>query len=230
MLPPPLDGRAGNRSCSPLSDRGVACCPGSLIADMHDPRIQKLLHGFPFVLRDCPDAGTQDESAAVRLVSFDDGALEGRASSRFPQSLLLEAMAQTASLLTASGAGGPREGLLAGVSRARFGRPPRAGDRLRVSVRITQRHGDLIRVAGRVSEGAEVIAEGEIILAVAPDAAPDRARERQSRSDARTGPDPERTAVTPRSRSSGPMGRDSSQTPTTAVSGPNRQSSRGRPR
>ena len=109
------------------------------------------------------------EGRAVRLLSIDDGILEGTAGALFPQSLLLEAMAQAASLLTASRESAPTGSLLAGVSRVSFGRPPRPGDRLQVEARLTQRHGDLIRISGKVREGREILAEGDIILALGAD-------------------------------------------------------------
>ena len=126
----------------------------------------KLFHRFPFVLFDRGHALAADASASTRVLSFDESLLEGGAGTSFAQVLLLEAMAQTAALFAEQG-GRSRSGMLVGLRRVRFGRPPRAGDRLLVEARFMQKFGDLVRVAGRVSESGEALAEGEILISLA---------------------------------------------------------------
>jgi 3-hydroxymyristoyl/3-hydroxydecanoyl-(acyl carrier protein) dehydratase len=98
-------------------------------------------------------------------MTIDEALLEGHAGASFVQNLLVEAMAQTAALFAEQSS--PSEsGLLAGLSRIRFGRAPRTGDSLMVEARLMQRFGDLMRVGGRVTEAGECLAEGEILISL----------------------------------------------------------------
>jgi 3-hydroxymyristoyl/3-hydroxydecanoyl-(acyl carrier protein) dehydratase len=126
----------------------------------------KLLHRFPFVLFDRGAEDGTSASSSSRLVSIDDSLHEGRAGTTFGQVLLVEAMAQTAALF-AEKEGRKKSGMLVGLSRIRFGRNPRPGDRLVVEASLVQKFGDLVRVAGRVSESGERLAEGEILISLA---------------------------------------------------------------
>jgi 3-hydroxyacyl-[acyl-carrier-protein] dehydratase len=130
----------------------------------HPP--SKLFHRFPFVLF---DRGTQIEpgaSRAERVLSLDDALQEGHAGATFGQSLMVEAMAQTAALF-ADQEGRQHSGMLVGLRRIRFGRPPRPGDRLSIEARFVQRFGALVRIEGRVMESGECLAEGEILISTA---------------------------------------------------------------
>jgi 3-hydroxymyristoyl/3-hydroxydecanoyl-(acyl carrier protein) dehydratase len=125
----------------------------------------KLFHRFPFVLFDRALATEPGASQSARLLSVDDSLHEGAAGTTFAQSLLVEAMAQTAALF-AEEAGRKRSGMLVGLNRVRFGRAPRPGDRLIVEARFVQKFGDIIRVAGRVTESGEMLAEGDILISL----------------------------------------------------------------
>ncbi len=122
-------------------------------------------HRFPFVLFDRASTSGPGEAGAIRLISAGDALCEGAAGTTFAQSLLLEAMAQAATLFAGEGAGAPA-GLLAGLSGVTFGRPPRPGDRLAVEARLAQRFGGMIRVSGRVTAGDELLAEGDVLISL----------------------------------------------------------------
>ena len=126
----------------------------------------KLFHRFPFVLFDACETIEAGRSIARRLVSLDDALLEGAPAGPFSQMLLVEAMAQTAALFAESG-GRRQSGMLVGLKRITFGRPPVAGDRLLVEARCVQKFGALVRVEGRVTESGELLAEGEILISLA---------------------------------------------------------------
>ena len=125
----------------------------------------KLFHRFPFVLVDRPGEVRPGASTSLRLLSIDDALHEGCAGTTFSQSLLIEAMAQAAALFAEEGE--RREsGMLVGLRDVKFGRPPHTGDRLEVEARFVQRFGNLVRIAGRVTESGEMLAEGEILLSL----------------------------------------------------------------
>jgi 3-hydroxymyristoyl/3-hydroxydecanoyl-(acyl carrier protein) dehydratase len=137
----------------------------------------RLFHRFPFVLVDRPREVKPGGASSLRLLSIDDALHEGMAAdglaradadvagSTFAQSLLLEAMAQAAALFAEEG-GRRTSGMLVGFRSVTFGRPPRTGDRLEIETRYVQRFGDIVRVAGRVTESGETLAEGEILLSL----------------------------------------------------------------
>ena len=116
---------------------------------MTPPPPSKLFHRFPFVLFDRAEAIAPGAARAVRQASFDEALEEGRPGTTMGQTLLIEAMAQTA-VLFADDADRRTSGMLVGLKRVRFGRPPRPGDRLSVEARFVQQFGGLLRIEGRV--------------------------------------------------------------------------------
>lgn len=149
---------------------------------MASPGPSKLFHRFPFVLTDRGLDTKVDGASACRLLSIDDALGEGALSSTAGQSLLLEAMAQTAAYF-AEDAGRTQSGMLVGLTRVQFGRPPRTGERLLVEARLVQKFGDLVRVAARVTVTSgqvepstpplePLLAEGEILISLAGGAGP----------------------------------------------------------
>jgi 3-hydroxymyristoyl/3-hydroxydecanoyl-(acyl carrier protein) dehydratase len=125
----------------------------------------RLFHRFPFVLFDHAGEAGDGASTARRVLSIDDALLEGGSCPTLTQSLLVEAMAQTAAIFAEPG-GARRSGMLVGLKRIRFGAVPAPGDQLVVSARLTQRFGDLLRIEGRVTRGEETVSEGEILISL----------------------------------------------------------------
>jgi acyl dehydratase len=78
--------------------------------------------------------------------------------------LLAEALAQSALLLEGGDAEIGRRGFLAGIEGFRAVRPPRAGETLRIEVRLTARYGGMVRFEGEVHTEQEEIARGAIIV------------------------------------------------------------------
>ena len=78
--------------------------------------------------------------------------------------LLAEAIAQSALLLEGGDAEAGRRGFLAGIENFRAVRPPRAGEVLRVQVRLSGRFGAMAKFEGEVYAEGESIAEGGILV------------------------------------------------------------------
>ena len=124
-----------------------------------------LPHGYPFrfvdvVLRE------KDEEFTSGTVSAQVSA-NGRAamgdSWRSPL-LLAEAMAQSALLLEGGDVDIGRRGFLAGIENFEAQRPPRAGETLRVDVRLAGRFGAMVKFESEVHSGEVRIARGAIIV------------------------------------------------------------------
>ncbi|MFN2387449.1 MAG: hypothetical protein ABR576_14390 [Thermoanaerobaculia bacterium] len=78
--------------------------------------------------------------------------------------LLAEAMAQSALLLEGGDPDIGRRGFLAGIEGFEAERAPRAGETLRVDVRLAARFGAMARFEGEVHSGEALIARGAIIV------------------------------------------------------------------
>ena len=85
-----------------------------------------------------------------------------------PGVLIVEALAQTAGVLM-----GEASGLIPmfmGIDKARFRRPVRPGDQLRLEVEVLRKRRSVCRVAGRAFVGEDLVAEAEMMAAlVAPE-------------------------------------------------------------
>lgn len=78
--------------------------------------------------------------------------------------LLAEAIAQSALLLEGGDPEIGRSGFLAGLDNFTASRPPRAGERLSVAVRLAARFGPFVKFSGVVTSEGEEIARGEILV------------------------------------------------------------------
>ena len=131
-------------------------------------QIRELLpHRFPVLLVDRVLEFNDRELVAIKLVSANEPFFQGHFPDLpiMPGVLIVEALAQAACV-------GARkiypevEGLvpvLAGIDKARFRRPVRPGDVLRLSVRYLQRRGRSMRVEGVASVEGETAASATIL-------------------------------------------------------------------
>jgi 3-hydroxymyristoyl/3-hydroxydecanoyl-(acyl carrier protein) dehydratase len=78
--------------------------------------------------------------------------------------LLAEAVAQSALLLEGGDADVGRRGFLAGIEGFEAQRAPRAGETLRIDVRLAARFGAMVRFEGEVHSDEALIARGAIIV------------------------------------------------------------------
>jgi 3-hydroxyacyl-[acyl-carrier-protein] dehydratase len=78
--------------------------------------------------------------------------------------LMAEAIAQSALLLEGGDAEIGRRGFLAGIDGFEATRPPRAGETLRVEVRLAAKFGSIVRFEGEVTSDGERIARGGVLV------------------------------------------------------------------
>lgn len=134
--------------------------------------IQRILpHRYPFLLVDRilelePDRRVVGLKNVTANEPFFAGHFPGRPV--MPGVLIVEALAQTAGVLM-----GEASGLIPmfmGIDKARFRRPVRPGDQLRLEVEVLRKRRSVCRVAGRAFVGEDLVAEAEMMAAlVAPE-------------------------------------------------------------
>ncbi len=125
----------------------------------------ELPHGYPFRFVDAiveeKNADFSRGSVSIRISANSRVAM----GESWPSPLLLaEAIAQSALLLEGGDAGIGRTGFLAGLDGLEMSRAPRAGETLRIDVRLAGRFGAMVRFEGAVQSGEETIARGAILV------------------------------------------------------------------
>jgi len=128
--------------------------------------VPKLPHAAPFLLLDRVLEIGERAGAFLKHVTASDPCLG--ADGTLPASFVLEALAQAGgALLTAIDDDGcPEPGYLASVDDFRSLEPVRAGDALRVEVRVLRVVGAATLMRGRALVGERVCAEGRFTLAL----------------------------------------------------------------
>jgi len=137
--------------------------------DIHE--ILKLLpHRYPFLLVDRVLAIDKGKSIrAVKNVTINEPFFVGHFPHRpvMPGVLMLEAMAQTAALLSFATAGvSPDDKTVyyfAGVDGARFRRPVEPGDQLVMDVSLLRAKGGIYKFKGSARVGEELACEAELM-------------------------------------------------------------------
>jgi 3-hydroxyacyl-[acyl-carrier-protein] dehydratase len=137
--------------------------------DIHE--ILKLLpHRYPFLLVDRVLAIDKGKSIrAVKNVTINEPFFVGHFPHRpvMPGVLMLEAMAQTAALLSFATAGvSPDDKTVyyfAGVDGARFRRPVEPGDQLVMDVTLLRAKGGIYKFKGSARVGEELACEAELM-------------------------------------------------------------------
>jgi len=130
---------------------------------------QKLPHRYPFLMIDRVLEQGEERVVALKNVTANEPFFQGHFPEPFgavmPGVLILEAMAQTAAFLVLQdGDGGPREGFLVGIDKAKFRRKVAPGDQLRLEAeRTRERHG-LLQARVEATVDGEVAASATISL------------------------------------------------------------------
>jgi UDP-N-acetylglucosamine acyltransferase len=134
--------------------------------------LERLCYRYPSPL---VDAITEHEPGrrlvAVKNVTIGEEFFQGHfpGAPLMPGVLMIEALTQVATLLLLHGDGGPQPGrvFLRGVDRAKFRRQVVPGDRLRLEVTLGPRRSPLARLKGVAYAGEHVVAEAELLMALA---------------------------------------------------------------
>jgi len=139
-------------------------------------QVEALLpHRPPFLLVDEVLDGEPGVSCvASRTLRGDDFWFAGHFPGNpvMPGVLIVEALAQTATIAAASGAEiGGKIGLFAGIDKVRFKRVVRPGDTLRLEAQITAVHGPVGRAKVKATVGGELACRGELMFAIVDAAA-----------------------------------------------------------
>jgi len=137
--------------------------------DIHE--ILKLLpHRYPFLLVDRVVALEKGKSIrAIKNVTINEPFFIGHFPHRpvMPGVLMLEAMAQSAALLSFATEGVTPDDktvyYFAGVDGARFRRPVEPGDQLVMDVTVLRNKGGIFKFKGEARVGEELACEGELM-------------------------------------------------------------------
>ncbi len=135
--------------------------------------LDRLCYRFPSRLVDQVDeheAGRR--MVAVKNVSVNEEFFQGHypGTPLLPAVLMIEALAQVATVLLVDQGGGQPLGraTLRGVNRAKFRRQVVPGDRLRLEVSVGERRGPIVLVRGHAEVDGQTVAEAELVIAVEP--------------------------------------------------------------
>ena len=137
--------------------------------------IEQLCYRYPSPL---VDAVTELEPGrrivAVKNVTVAEDFFQGHfpGAPTLPGVIMIETLAQVATVLLMNGSSGGDRAFLRGVDNAKFRLPVAPGDRLRLEVRLGSRRRNLARAHGTAYIGDRIVAEAELLLGlsrVAPD-------------------------------------------------------------
>lgn len=143
--------------------------PGSRLADLDIEAIKRLIpHRYPMLLIDrVVEIEAWTDAVGVKNVTINEPYFQGHfpAESIMPGVLIIEAMAQTAAVLVIASMGTTAEGKLVyfmTIDQARFRKPVRPGDQLRLKVTKLQRKLGVWKLAGRAMVDDQLVAEATI--------------------------------------------------------------------
>jgi 3-hydroxyacyl-[acyl-carrier-protein] dehydratase len=123
---------------------------------------------YPYLMIDRVIVRTEDRVIALKNVTVNEPVFQGHfpepLGAILPGTLILEAMAQSASLLVSTESGSLQEGYLVGVGKARFRRKVVPGDQLRIEARRTRLKRGLLQADVEARVDDEMAASAVISL------------------------------------------------------------------
>jgi len=134
--------------------------------------IRKILpHRYPFLLVDCIEEMEAERIVGIKNVTINEPFFVGHFPDFpvMPGVLIVEAMAQVAGVLVLSSME-DRESklvLLASVEQAKFRRPVRPGDQLRIEMKVSKRKASVAKMYGTATVNGVVVAEAEVLCKLA---------------------------------------------------------------
>ena len=141
----------------------------------HDQVLELLPHRPPFVLVGEVLEGEEGvRCVATRTLGDDDFWFAGHFPGNpvMPGVLIVEALAQTATIAAASGGDiSGKIGLFAGIDKVRFKRVVKPGDTLRLEAEIVAVHGPVGRAKVKATVDGELACRGELMFAIVDAAA-----------------------------------------------------------
>ena len=130
-----------------------------------------LPHRYPFLLVDRIEELEAERVVGIKNVTVNEPFFAGHFPDYpvMPGVLIIEAMAQVAGVLVLSGIPDRKSKLvlLAGVDGAKFRKPVRPGDQLRMEMKILRSRASMAKVSGIATVDGAIVAEAEILCVLA---------------------------------------------------------------
>src|SRR5579863_10665586 len=130
-----------------------------------------LPHRYPMLLVDSILELDEERVVGIKNVTVNEPFFAGHFPEYpvMPGVLIIEAMAQVAGVLVLSGIPDRKNKLvlLAGVDGAKFRKPVRPGDQLRMEMKVLRSRASMAKVSGVATVGGVVVAEAEILCVLA---------------------------------------------------------------
>ena len=130
-----------------------------------------LPHRYPFLLVDRIEELEADRVVGIKNVTVNEPFFAGHFPDYpvMPGVLIIEAMAQVAGVLVLSGIPDRKTKLvlLAGVDGAKFRKPVRPGDQLRMEMKILRSRPTMAKVSGTATVDGVIVAEAEMLCVLA---------------------------------------------------------------
>ena len=130
-----------------------------------------LPHRYPFLLVDRIEELEAERVVGIKNVTVNEPFFAGHFPDYpvMPGVLIIEAMAQVAGVLVLSGIPDRKNKLvlLAGVDGAKFRKPVRPGDQLRMEMKILRSRASMAKVSGIATVDGAVVAEAEMLCVLA---------------------------------------------------------------
>jgi len=130
-----------------------------------------LPHRYPFLLVDRIEELETERVVGIKNVTVNEPFFAGHFPDYpvMPGVLIIEAMAQVAGVLVLSGIPDRKDKLvlLAGVDGAKFRKPVRPGDQLRMEMKVLRSRPTMAKVSGTATVDGVVVAEAEILCVLA---------------------------------------------------------------
>ena len=149
-----------------VSSRGIA----GRVLDIDAIR-EILPHRYPFLLVDRIEELEAERVVGIKNVTANEPFFAGHFPDYpvMPGVLIIEAMAQVAGVLVLSSITDRKSKLvlLAGVDGAKFRKPVRPGDQLRMEMKILRSRASMAKVSGIATVDGTVVAEAEMLCVLA---------------------------------------------------------------
>ena len=133
--------------------------------------LKRLPHRYPFLLVDRIEELEADRVVGIKNVTVNEPFFAGHFPDYpvMPGVLIIEAMAQVAGVLVLSGIPDRKTKLvlLAGVDGAKFRKPVRPGDQLRMEIKVLRLRSSMAKVTAVATVDGAVVAEAEIMCVLA---------------------------------------------------------------